>query len=139
MAAVLIYSTLGHDRIAELHGAARALPMTVTAFALAGASLIGLPLSGGFLAKWLLLSAAIETSQWWWVVVMLVGGILTSAYVFIVVVRASAPAAPGWVQKQHVPAYQQGAVLVLALLSFLLGLAALFSVDIVQIGRGRFP
>ena len=56
MAAGLIYATLGHDRVADLRGAGRALPMTMTAFALAGASLIGLPPSGGFLAKWLLLS-----------------------------------------------------------------------------------
>jgi len=135
MAAGLIYSTLGHDRLADLRGAARALPMTITAFAFAGASLIGLPLSGGFLAKWLLMSAAIATSQWWWVLVMLAGGLLTSAYVFMVVVRAMAPAAPGWTPKRTVPGYQQGAVLVLAQCSFLLGLAALLPVDIVQIGR----
>ena len=51
MAAGLIYATLGHDRTAELRGAGRALPMTMAAFALAGASLVGLPPSGGFLAK----------------------------------------------------------------------------------------
>ncbi|MDM0011302.1 proton-conducting transporter membrane subunit [Variovorax sp. J22P168] len=135
MAAGLIYSTLGHDRVADLRGAGRALPMTITAFALAGASLIGLPPSGGFLAKWLLLSAAIATAQWWWVVVMLVGGLLTSAYVFMVVVRAMAPAEPGWSPRRVVPGYQQGAVLALALCSFLLGLAALLPVDVAQIGR----
>lgn len=135
MAAGLIYSTLGHDRVADLRGAGRALPMTMVAFALAGASLIGLPPSGGFLAKWLLLSAAIATAQWWWVVVMLAGGLLTSAYVFMVVVRAMAPAALGWVPKARVPRYQQAAVLALALCSFLLGVAALLPVDVAQIGR----
>jgi len=53
----------------------------------------------------------------------------------MVVVRAMAPAAPGWTPKRTVPGYQQGAVLVLAQCSFLLGLAALLPVDIVQIGR----
>ena len=66
---------------------------------------------------------------------MLVGGLLTSAYVFMVVVRAMAPAEPGWVPKRVVPGYQQGAVLALALCSFLLGLAALLPVDVAQIGR----
>lgn len=135
MAAGLVYSTLGHDRVADLRGAGRALPMTMAAFALAGASLIGLPPSGGFLAKWMLLSAAIATAQWWWVVVMLVGGLLTSAYVFMVMVRAMAPAALGWVPKARVPGYQQGAVLALALCSFLLGVAALLPIDVAQIGR----
>ncbi|MBO9648680.1 MAG: hypothetical protein J7605_09220 [Variovorax sp.] len=135
MAAGLIYSTLGHDRVADLRGAGRALPMTLVAFALGGASLIGLPPSGGFLAKWLLLSSAIATAQWWWALVMLAGGLLTSAYVFIVVVRALAPAEPGWTPKKAVPRYQQVAVLVLALCSFLLGVAALCPIDVAMIGR----
>jgi len=135
MAAGLIYSTLGHDRVADLRGAGRALPMTLVAFALGGASLIGLPPSGGFLAKWLLLSSAIATAQWWWALVMLVGGLLTSVYVFIVVVRAMEPAEPGWTPKRVVPHYQQVAVLVLALCSFLLGLAALCPIDVAMIGR----
>ncbi len=135
MAAGLVYKTLGHDRIADLRGVGGVLPMTVVAFALAGASLIGLPPSGGFLAKWLLLSAAIATAQWWWAVAMLIGGLLTSAYVFIVVVRAMAPADAGWTPASSVPKYQQRAVLGLALFSFLLGFAALLPVDIVQIGR----
>jgi multicomponent Na+:H+ antiporter subunit D len=97
--------------------------------------LIGLPPSGGFLAKWLLLSAALATGQWWWVLTMLVGGLLTSAYVFMVVVRAMAPAEPGWAPKKIVPRYQQLAVLFLAVCSFLLGLVALLPGDPAQIGR----
>lgn len=135
MAAGLIYSTLGHDRVADLRGAGRALPMTMVAFALAGWSLIGLPPSGGFLAKWLLLSSAIATAQWWWALVMLVGGLLTSAYVFIVMMRAMAPAEFGWMPNKRVPRYQQFAVLALALCSFLLGAAAMSPVDVPQIGR----
>ena len=139
MAAGLIYTTLGHDRIADLRGVARALPMTMVAFALGGASLIGLPPSGGFLAKWLLVSVAITTTQWWWVLVMLVGGLLTSAYVFIVVVRAMAPASEGWTPRARVPYYQQVAVLALALCSFLLGMAAFCPVDVARIGRVVVP
>ena len=135
MAAGLIYTTLGHDRVADLRGAARALPATMLAFALAGASLIGLPPSGGFLAKWLLMSAAMSTMQWWWGLAMLVGGLLTSVYVFVVVMRAMAPPDPGWAPKRTVPGYQQGAVLGLALCSFLLGAAALFPPGMPGIGR----
>jgi multicomponent Na+:H+ antiporter subunit D len=139
LAAGLIYSTLGHDRMADLRGTAQALPMTVTAFALAGAALIGLPPSGGFLAKWLLLSAALATGQWWWAVVILSGGLLTSVYVFTVIMRAMEPAAPGWSPKRQVPQYQQLAVLGLAMCSFLLGLAVLLPVNMAQIGRTGMP
>ena len=95
MAAGLIYAALGHDRIADLAGVGRAAPMSVFAFGLGGISLIGLPPSGGFAAKWLLLSAAVGSGQWWWALVILAGGLLAGGYVFRVIVPAlSTPAAP---------------------------------------------
>jgi multicomponent Na+:H+ antiporter subunit D len=135
MAAGLIYATLGHDRIAELGGIARALPMTMFAFALGGVSLIGLPPSGGFLAKWLLLEAAVATGQWWWAVVMLAGGLFTSAYMFVVLSRALMPAHQPLKLRATVPRYQEAAALALALCSLLLGLVALGPVDVFQVSR----
>jgi multicomponent Na+:H+ antiporter subunit D len=88
MAAGLVYAALGHDRIGGLAGIARALPMTVLAFALGGLALIGLPPSGAYLAKKLLLQAATETGQWWWAAAIQAGGILTSSYVLLVLVHA---------------------------------------------------
>src|SRR5499427_6177573 len=75
MAAGLIAEAIGHDRIARLAGIGRALPITVLAFGLGGLSLMGLPPSGGFVAKAMLLRAAIEEGQWWWAVVVLTGGL----------------------------------------------------------------
>jgi formate hydrogenlyase subunit 3/multisubunit Na+/H+ antiporter MnhD subunit len=135
MGAGLIYTTLGHDRIADLQGIGRQLPMTMLAFALGGVSLVGLPPSGGFLAKWLLLSAALTTGQWWWVVVMLLGGLLTSCYVFIVLMRAMVAVDVPLTPKMAVPRSREAVVLALAAVAFLLGLAALLPVDVVQIGR----
>jgi len=135
MAAGLIYAALGHDRIAELGGIARALPMTIFAFALGGVSLIGLPPSGGFLAKWLLLEAAAATGQWWWAIVMLAGGLFTSAYVFIILSRAVAPPSAPLELRVAVPRYQEAAALALALTSLLLGLVALGPLDILGVGR----
>jgi len=135
MAAGLIYAALGHDRIAELGGIARALPMTVFAFALGGVSLIGLPPSGGFLAKWLLLEAAVATGQWWWAMVMLAGGLFTSGYMFVVLSRALVPAHESLKLRIIVPRYQEAAALTLALTSVLLGLVAFGPVDVFQAGR----
>ncbi len=90
MAAGLIAQALGHDRIAGLAGIGRALPMTVLAFGLGGLSLMGLPPSGGFVAKWLLLSAAIDGGQWWWGLVIVTGGLLTGGYLFRVLGPAMA-------------------------------------------------
>ena len=88
MAAGLIAETLGHDRIAELGGIARALPMTVFAFAIGGLWLMGVPPSGGLLAKWLLLAGSIMEGQWRWAMVMLAGGLFAGGYVFIVLGKA---------------------------------------------------
>lgn len=135
MSAGLMYAALGHDRIARLGGIGRLLPMTVIAFAIGGISLIGLPPSGGFLAKWLLLEAAVVTGQWWWVATMLVGGLLTSGYMFLVLSRAMTPAREPPTLHATVPKYQQAAALALALCSLLLGLVAFSSADVADIGR----
>ncbi len=81
LAAGNIQSCCGHDRVDQLQGLARSQPVAVFTFAIAGISLIGLPPSGGFIAKWLLLNTAITTGQWWWVIVMLGGGLLAALYI----------------------------------------------------------
>ena len=122
MSAGLIYAALGHDRITGLGGIGRALPLSVVAFALAGVALIGVPPSGAYLAKDLLLQATVETGQWWWDVVIQMGGILTSSYVLLVLAHALMPADAPVTLRAHVPRTQEAAALALAVCSLLLGL-----------------
>lgn len=82
LAAGVIQQRAGHDRIAALGGTARALPLTTFTLALAGVALIGLPPSGTFLAKWLLMAAAVDAGAWYWVLVVTAGSLLAAAYVF---------------------------------------------------------
>ncbi|WP_349616415.1 proton-conducting transporter membrane subunit [Azotobacter salinestris] len=78
----------GSRRVKALAGAGQSLPLVLFAFALAGASLIGLPPSGGFLAKWLLLQPLLEEPQRWpWALGVLLATLLSAAYVFRVVAR----------------------------------------------------
>lgn len=72
----------GSNRVDALAGVSRFLPFSLFSFGLAGVSLMSLPPSGGFAAKWLLLQASLASGQWWWLVVLLVGGLLSAAYVF---------------------------------------------------------
>ena len=134
MAAGLMAEALGHDRIAELRGIGRALPMTVIAFALGGLSLMGVPPSGGFVAKWLLLTAAATDGQWWWAAVILVGGLLAGGYVFGVLARAMAELDEPLALRAVVPRSRQGVVLALALCSVALGLLPLKPFALLQIG-----
>jgi formate hydrogenlyase subunit 3/multisubunit Na+/H+ antiporter MnhD subunit len=124
MAAGLIYKALGHDRIAGLAGIGRVLPISVLTFVLAGLALMGLPPSGAYVAKKLLLDAADVTGQWWWNVVMQVGGLLTASYVVLVLAQALSPA--GGKVELHAPVSRiaELAALALALCSLTLGFAA---------------
>jgi multicomponent Na+:H+ antiporter subunit D len=70
----------GTGDIAQLKGIAARDPLNILVFSIAAVSLIGLPPSAGFIAKWLLLTASIESGQWWWVVVVLTGGLLAVMY-----------------------------------------------------------
>lgn len=133
MAAGLVYATFGHDRVAGLAGVGRALPLTVVAFACGGFSLIGLPPSGGYLAKWLLLEPTRTTSSW--EVVMFLGSLLTTSYVFLVLLQMCTPIRTPLKLRAQVPRYQQVAALALGLGSALLGLFASSIPDIMLIGR----
>jgi formate hydrogenlyase subunit 3/multisubunit Na+/H+ antiporter MnhD subunit len=82
LAAGGMIARFGHDRIAEMSGAARRTPTLALAFALAGVTMTGLPPSGGFAAKWLLVSAALEAGAWWWAAIIVAGGLLAAVYVF---------------------------------------------------------
>ena len=135
LSAGLIAKAMGHDRVAALAGAGRAVPAAVAAFGLAGLSLMGIPPSGGFTAKWLLLTSAIATGQWWWAGIILGGGLLTGGYVYRVLAgsltappAASPASAPMLIGPQRV-------ALALALVSVGLGLMPLASFGLVQIGR----
>jgi formate hydrogenlyase subunit 3/multisubunit Na+/H+ antiporter MnhD subunit len=124
MAAGIIYAALGHDRIADLAGVARALPVTVLTFLLAGIALMGVIPSGAYLAKKLFLAAAADSGQWWWTIVLQGGAAFTAGYVVLVLVNVlRRPGAASPVIKR-VSAVSQYAALVLALCSLLLALAA---------------
>jgi formate hydrogenlyase subunit 3/multisubunit Na+/H+ antiporter MnhD subunit len=135
MAAGLIAEALGHDRITGLAGIGRALPITVLAFGLGGLSLMGLPPSGGFVAKAMLLSAAIAEGQWWWAVVVLMGGLLAAGYVFLVLARSLAGPIEPLRLSATISLGRQAVVLVLALCAVLLGFIPLRPLEILQIGR----
>jgi NADH:ubiquinone oxidoreductase subunit 5 (subunit L)/multisubunit Na+/H+ antiporter MnhA subunit len=125
MAAGLMYAALGHDRIAELGGVARALPVTVLAFAISGLALMGVVPSGAYLAKKLLLESADSSGQWWWTMVLQGGAAFTAGYVVLVLANAlRRPAVPVTLAKR-VSRLSEYAALALALCSLLLAFAAL--------------
>ena len=135
MAAGLVAEALGHDRIRGLAGIGRALPITVFAFGLGGMSLMGLPPSGGFVGKAMLLTAAIAEGQWWWALVVLVGGMLAGGYVFLVLARAIADPDEPLTLLVAIPRSRQAVVMGVALIAVLLGFVPLRPSELLLIGR----
>ncbi|MGO9390559.1 complex I subunit 5 family protein [Rhodoblastus sp.] len=133
LSAGLIAESLGHDRIAEFTGAGRAMPTTFLALGLGGLSLMGLPPSGGFAAKWLLLRASVASGQWFFASVMLAGGLLAAGYVFRIL--APALAENPVVLKAPPKRSREGVALALALVAVALGFAPQEFFDFLRIGR----
>lgn len=134
MAAGLIAEALGHDRIAGLSGAGRVVPVSLFAFGLGGLSLMGLPPAGGFVAKVMLLSAAVHLQAWWIAGVILLGGLLAGGYVLKVVVPAlQRPAEPLVARK--VAHWREWVALALALVAVGFGFVPLEPSTFLFIGR----
>lgn len=136
LAAGVVIQVYGHDRLADLGGFGRVLPVSAIAFGLAGLSLMGVPPSGGFVAKCLLLTAAVIEGYPWLAATILAGGLLAGGYVFRVIDKALAvPAAP-LPPRRSVPRRLELAALFLAVTAVLLGFVPLRPFDFLQIGRG---
>lgn len=69
----------------DLKGAGRQMPFTMLAFVIAGLSLIGTPLTVGFISKWYLILAALERDWWWMATIILAGSVLAVVYIWKVV------------------------------------------------------
>jgi multicomponent Na+:H+ antiporter subunit D len=136
LAAGAIVRGLGHDRIVGISGIATGLPVSTYAFGMAGIALIGLPPSGGFIGKWLLLSAALSSGQWWWAAVILLGGLLTAAYVFLVLGQELSQAEREEQPRfAPVPRRMEWTAMVLALIAVLMGIRALEPLRLIRMGH----
>lgn len=133
LAAGLVAEAIGHDRLGGLRGLGRAMPMTALALGLGGLSLMGLPPSGGFVAKWLLLQASVQSGQWVYAAVVLAGGLLAGGYVFRIV--APALAGESLVVRAGIGRAREAVALALAASAVLLGFAPAGLSALVLIGR----
>jgi formate hydrogenlyase subunit 3/multisubunit Na+/H+ antiporter MnhD subunit len=135
MAAGIVAAAIGHDRIRDLGGFGRVLPVSAATFGLAGLSLMGIPPSGGFVAKCLLLTAAAVGGHLWLALTILAGGLLAGGYVFRVMDRALATPVEPIVLRRPVPLRLEIIPLVLAILAVVLGFLPLEPFGLLQIGR----
>ena len=76
---------MGNTHISRLAGIGKKMPWTFMAIVIGGLSLIGVPLTVGFISKWYLILASLERGWWPIVVVILIGSLLAVIYVWRIV------------------------------------------------------
>ena len=145
-----IYLATHKTLVSELRGVGRQLPWTMGAFAIGALSIIGLPPTVGFVAKYFLFVGAVEAGQWAALVVLAVSTVLSAAY-YMRILRSAVFEAPARVSAdgshdaggfRRVPAvtepnlYVLVPMIVTAAVALLLGIAPGWLLDLITVVSG---
>jgi multicomponent Na+:H+ antiporter subunit D len=145
-----VYLAAHRTLASELGGIGRQLPWTMTAFAIGACSIIGLPPTVGFVAKYFLFLGAVEAGQWAALVVLSVSTLLSAGY-YLRILRSALFDAPvaviaggsddrsGLLRSPTVTergAFVVGPMLVTATVTLLLGVAPGWLLDLIRVWSG---
>ncbi len=83
-----IFLRLGSTRLEDMRGIAKRMPLTMAGFVIGGLSLIGIPLTAGFVSKWYLVLAALEDGAWPIAALIVLSSLLAVIYVWRVIEAA---------------------------------------------------
>jgi multicomponent Na+:H+ antiporter subunit D len=135
MAMGCIFLRIGSVNLKDMHGLARRMPLTMAAFVTGGLGLVGVPLTAGFVSKWYLVVAALESGYWPLAVLILVSSLIALVYVWRVIeVAYFQPAAPGGRELREAPLGMLLPTCLLAGAVLYFGIDASFSTGIAQQG-----
>ncbi len=81
------------DHVSEMDGIGYRMPWTMGAFAVGALSMIGMPMTAGFLGKWFMLTGAAGSAQWFAVAVIILSTLLNAGYFLPIIYRAFRPTA----------------------------------------------
>lgn len=87
-AAGAIFVASGKNRISQLAGIGRSMPLTMSLFFVGAMSVIGLPPTGGFISKLHMAIGAVEAGRIWILAIYLVSTLLNAAYLLPIVYQA---------------------------------------------------
>lgn len=83
-----IYTAAHKTKVSELDGIGYRMPWTMTAFAIATLSMIGLPPAAGFISKWYMIQGALEANNLIIIAVLFLSTLLNASY-FVPIVYAA--------------------------------------------------
>ena len=81
MAVGAVFYRVGSVDIKAFRGLGKQMPLTMAAFTIAGLSIIGVPLTVGFVSKWYLVTGALEQNNWMIAALVLAGSLLAVVYI----------------------------------------------------------
>ena len=111
----------------DFRGLGQSAPWTMTAFAISGLSLIGVPLTAGFQSKYALVGALLDQGWWWAAMILMFTSVLAVVYIgrILEAVFFRAPTNPNKRQKEA-PMIMLVPLWILALTSIWIGVDATF-------------
>jgi multicomponent Na+:H+ antiporter subunit D len=83
-----IYVSTHKTEISQMSGLARRMPWTMAAFALSSLSIIGIPLTSGFVSKWYLALGAVDRQSIALLIVLLTSSLLAAGYLGQILYKA---------------------------------------------------
>lgn len=83
-----IYTVTKKTDVSQLHGVGRSMPITMAVFTVGALSMIGVPLTAGFMSKWYLLQGSFAMQSGFAIMVMIISTLLNAAYFLPIVYRA---------------------------------------------------
>lgn len=136
----VVYRT-GITSIEGFKGMGKKMPVSMAAFTIGALSLIGVPLTVGFVSKWYLAVASIETGMWFFVPIILVSSLLTAVYFWRVIDNiyfkpAEGDEAEHGIKSADAPPCMLAPTIAVAVLCLVFGIYASFPVDVAEKAAG---
>lgn len=132
MAAGCLFYRAGTVNLHGLKGIGRQMPWTMGAFVLAGLSLIGVPMTVGFISKWYLILAALEKGAWVIVALIVASSLLAVIYVWKVIETAYLKDAPADRRVTEAPLSMLVPTWILVLANFYFGIDASLTTSVAE-------
>lgn len=126
-----VFYVVGSVKLEDMAGLGKRMPLTAAAFVAGGFSLIGVPLTVGFVSKWYLVQGAFEAGWWHVAMLIMLSSLLAVVYVWRVVEMMYFRSAPvGHAKAEEAPLGLLIPTYVLIGASFWFGIDATFTSDI---------
>jgi len=117
-----IYVSTHKTEISQMSGIAKRMPWTMAAFSLASLSVIGIPLTCGFVSKWYLAIGTVDRGSLGLLAVLLTSSLLSAVYLGQVIYKAYFEAEPETSEEVREVPWIVAPLVITAAVSLLLGL-----------------